>query len=276
MGAETGRVINATLFSAKHAKSTLDTFTQPFSEKTAFARKQALWNTLGLAATTAMIQGLSSALVPGSVETDPRSTDFGQLKFGDTRADITGGSKAWAVLAARLFGGATKSSITGQVKEIGGFGMPDAVDLLTNFAENKTSPLARLGIDLLKGETFEGNPMTVKEAAKSLFLPIIVQTGYEAVEAEGVAGGLAATVADLNGIGVNTYLYNDDWNQKTSKEMVAFKKKVGQNRFDEANAEYEKLVQKTLNSTAYEKANNDDKKKMLDKAKDRAKKKAMF
>ncbi|MCK9598630.1 MAG: hypothetical protein M0R06_06275, partial [Sphaerochaeta sp.] len=279
MGERESKTLNELFFSPKFVKSTLDTFLQPFTLNTKFGRTEALYNLVSLAGTSAFVIFVKS-LFGGKEETDPTSSDFGQIRDGNTRIDTTGGAKGPLTLLARLYSvmmkKPIKSAMTGISKVPEGFGAAEPLDLVVDYAENKVAPLMGLLLDMSVGKTFEGKPLTLTEGIKSLFLPIIVDTGYSATEADGIATGIAATVADFFGASASTYQYSDNWNQKTSKEMVAFKKRVGQKRFDEANAEYEKLVHKTLNSTAYEKANNDDKKKMLDKAKDSAKKKVMF
>ncbi|MCK9597774.1 MAG: hypothetical protein M0R06_01960 [Sphaerochaeta sp.] len=279
MSEETSKAVNALMFSSKHVKSTLDTFLQPFTAKTAFARKQALWNTLSIAASTGLLMELSNAIIPNSAEDDPTSSDWGQLKFGNTRYDLTGGSRAWVTFASRLATLSKKSSTTGQSVGMGEFGQDSPLDLLADFTANKASPLGQMGLMLISRETRMGAPLTVNEAAKSLFMPIIIETGHDAVKSEGLAAGIAATIADMNGISVNSYVYEDDWNLKSTKEMTAFKKRVGQVKFDLANEKYNAMIQSYLNSTVYKKAPDNDskrgKKKLLDAYKKKAKEKVM-
>jgi hypothetical protein len=82
---------------------------------------------------------------------------------------------------------------------------------------------------------------------------------------------LAATIADFHGASANTYAYTDNWATKTSKEMIKFKGKVGEKKFEEANEKYNDKIRNMLKSDSYKKADNEKKADMLDKEKARAK-----
>lgn len=73
------------------------------------------------------------------VEMDPRSSDFGKIKFGDTRIDPWGGRIQQVVLISRMM---TDSIITkGEKKTLGSTPFtPTKGGLLLKFAQNKLSP----------------------------------------------------------------------------------------------------------------------------------------
>jgi hypothetical protein len=174
--------LNESIFSAKFAKSTLETFTNPFTAKTKFARDKAMYNLVSLAVSTAIINSIAYAINPDSVETDPTSSDFGQIKSGSTRIDTTGGIKTILVLGTRLAAlilkKSIKSAITGISKVGGGYGAPDAVDYISGFAANKLAPMFSLFLNLLKGETREGKSITLLSSVRDLFEPLIFGTGF--------------------------------------------------------------------------------------------------
>ena len=111
-----GDFLNRTLFSARYLKSNIDVFTAPIkagfgelqvrtgviSRSELLARREAAKNTLRLVAGVAVILTIAKIIDPESVTFDPRSTDFGKIKVGATRFDVTGGLASIATLASRL------------------------------------------------------------------------------------------------------------------------------------------------------------------------------
>lgn len=268
---ELQETLNDIFFSPKFIKSQLDTFTQPFSLPTEFARKQALWNLTSLATSSFIINEIAHAINPDSTEIDPTSSDFGKIKIGNTRYDITGGNLGFPVLFARIAstisGGEIKSSTTGVEKEAKGYGAKDWLDFTTDFAANKTSPLARFFMDVLAGETFDGEPVSVKTSIETLFKPIILETYQDAATQEGVLQSITATLADFVGVGANTYVFSENWGNSTSQQMEKVRSKVSDEKFSELNERYNKEIVKFLNSDRYKNADNEGKIKMLDKKK---------
>jgi hypothetical protein len=177
-----------------------------------FVRKEAAKNLLKIISGTAGILMTAKAINPDSVELDSRSADFGKIKIGNTRFDVTGGMGSVAVLASRLIRNSSKSSTTGKVTELnsGKFGSQTKGDVLVNFAENKLSPMAAL-IDHLwvKGTDFKGNKPTVMGEAKTLLAPIGLQNFVENAKDPKAANLVLTTIADALGISTNTYGKND-------------------------------------------------------------------
>jgi len=118
-------------------------------------------------------------------ETDPRSSDFGKLRKGKTTYDLWHGLNGLFVLYARIFTQQTKSTKSGEIKELGvGYGTPTTSELIGRYATNKLSPTAgyvyRLGntheeVDPSTGEKYRvdkyGNVYGEKEM-RDLFVPI--------------------------------------------------------------------------------------------------------
>jgi len=119
------------------------------------------------------------------LETDPRSSDFGKLRKGNKTFDLWHGLNGLFVLYSRILTQETKSTKTGEIKELGkGFGTPTTKELLIRYASNKLAPSAgyawRLAdttgeIDPNTGEKYRvdpfGNVYGEKEM-KDLFVPI--------------------------------------------------------------------------------------------------------
>ena len=270
---------NVALFSVKNLKSTIDTFTNPIRGGSEFVRAEALFNLMSFSAVVASSLAIAKTLNPDSVELDPRSSDFGQIKIGDTRFDLTGGRRGLVTLASRLITHSTKSSVTGQLTELGSYGGATASTLLTDFVSNKAAPMSRLMIDLVEQETMMGEPITPKTIAETLFKPILIDTVGESAKTDGALTAIASAIAELNGVGVNSYVFYDNWGQKDSKEMVKYRDRVGDKEFVKANEYYNEQVQAFLNSDKYKNAPDDDSKRgrksILTSEKSKQKKRAM-
>jgi len=119
------------------------------------------------------------------MEDDPRSSDFGKLRKGNKTFDLWHGLNSLAVLYARLISQESKSTKSGEVKDLGtGYGTATSSDLLVRYATNKLAPTAgyfwRLGnthkeVDPNTGKSYRvdkfGNVYGSKETA-DLFVPI--------------------------------------------------------------------------------------------------------
>lgn len=206
-------VVNNVMFSGRLIKSHIDLLTQPFTGAggSNFVRKQAALNLLKIISGTAMVMIVAKAL-GGNVETDPRSSDFGKIKVGNTRFDVTGGMGSLWVLAARLIKNSTKNQ-KGEIKPLNEkdkkgqpkFGATTQKDLILNFFENKLSPAAGVIRDLLRDQTFKGEQPTIKNIAESLAIPLPIKNAYESTKIPDAANLLLIIMADGLGIGANTY-----------------------------------------------------------------------
>jgi hypothetical protein len=203
-----GKTVNTLFFSPKSLKASFDFLTlHAGDEMSAYSRAQAAKNLLKVTAGIAVIMGIANALQPGSAELDPRSADFGKIRVGDTRFDISGGALSLVTLAARLVTLSTKSSTTSKVSPLnsGKFGAPTAWDVLSNFATNKASPLASVALDYLRGQDHNNNKPTVGNEAQNLLMPLPVTNVQELMNNPKAANPLIAEMFDAIGIVTNTY-----------------------------------------------------------------------
>ena len=114
-------VLNGFFFSPRNltAKFQLFTKTALNPKATPQVRVEAwkdIGKTVGVITSVLALAKLSGI---ADVELDPRSSDFGKGKVGNTRIDLWGGNQQLARTAAQLLTGQTKSPVTGDVKEIG-------------------------------------------------------------------------------------------------------------------------------------------------------------
>ena len=214
-----GKVINNIFFSGRKLASDIDTLTLHIKDPkfSTFARKQAAINLVKIISGTAVILATARAIKKDSVELDPRSSDFGKIRIGDTRFDVTGGMGSLITLASRLLTMSVKSSNTGKITPInsGKFGATSGTDvervvkkfkgLVYNFLENKLSPVASVIKDFFKGKDFNGNKPTPLNELNNLLTPLPVTNFLELKDNPNSANIIVAILADIFGIGVNTY-----------------------------------------------------------------------
>jgi hypothetical protein len=207
-------VFNSVFFSLRKVKSDLDFLTahQLQADVTPFVRKQAAINLVKTLMGTAAVLAIAHAVSPESVEEDPRSSDAGKIKAGNTRFDMTGGMGSLATLAARLATMKSKSSTTHVVNPInsGKFGAQTGTDLVYNFFENKLSPVASVVRDLLKGEDRQGNKLHLDAATAGrevggLFAPLPASNAIDLYKDPNSAGVLLGELADALGIATTNY-----------------------------------------------------------------------
>lgn len=203
-------VTNNVFFSPRFLKANFDTLTGhalQYKDLSPFARKQAAVNLVKVVVGIGTVLAIADSVSPGSVEWDSRSSDFGKIKVGDTRFDVAGGMSSLVVLATRFIRGSSKSSSSGKIRELNSqkFGAQTKIDLFYNFFENKLSPLAGVVRDLARDETFEGERPTVESTIKSLTVPLPASNYLELRNNPDSANDIAAMIADMLGIGINTY-----------------------------------------------------------------------
>lgn len=239
-----------------------------------FAQKQAAKNLVKIIAGTAAILGTAKALKPGSVDFDPRSSDFGKIKVGDTRFEVTGGLDGLVTLASRLGSRSSKSSTTGAITKLnsGDYGAPTLFDTVTDFLSNKASPGGGVGLDVLKGKTPQNQKPTVKGEVGKLVTPLNINNFNELKNDKNSANILSAVIADTLGISTNTYgKSTTQWDPGKSKTLQAFSDKVGPDKFKQANNDYnirlDQFMQKITSSPVYKSLPDDQKQSLITSAK---------
>jgi hypothetical protein len=245
---ETPVVFNNIFFSIRFVKSNFDTLTAHQLQKgvTPFVRKQAAKNLVKVVMGTAAILAIADKLKPGSVELDPRSKDFGKIKIGHTRFDVSGGMSSIAVLAAQIYKNQEKSATTGIISNLGdGYGSKTAVDAFNNYFENKLSPAASVVKDLMLRHDFNGDKLTPKGEATNLLVPMPITVYTDAKNDPHSANKLILQIADGLGISTNTYGGSQkkfNTAMENSPKLVAFRQSVGADKFKQAEKSYNTKV----------------------------------
>lgn len=201
--------INNIFFSPRFIKSHIDVLTGHVGDGKIgkFGKKQARRNLLKIIGGTAAIMAIANWIRPGSAELDPRSANFGKIKVGDTTYDITGGMGSIVTLASRIATLSTKNKTTGEIQPLnsGKFGEATAWDLLMDFGKGKLSPTFGLVRDLMTGQDYDGNPVTVQSGLSSLFVPLPIKDAIKQFEANDNDANALLNIL-LSGVGITTTL----------------------------------------------------------------------
>lgn len=138
-----------------------------------------------------------SKLGGAEVNNDPESSDFRQIKIGNTRIDPSGGFRPYIVLARRL------GEIFERDKEryMGKFGARTPLQDVSEFIQHKLAPLAAYASGPFRGT--EKFPFYVGDETVKMFTPIMVQDIMELLNEDPSLIGAAGLGAV--GMGVNTY-----------------------------------------------------------------------
>lgn len=158
---------------------------------------------------------------------DPRSSDFGKLRFGDTFLDPLAGLAQVTTVFSRLASGETKTAkgvkpvradytLTDLRRALGEdipdhklakdgslpFGSGNAADVITRFLRTKLAPVPGAIVNTLSGENVIGQPVTPLQTATELVTPMSFSNLAEVMEANGMPRGTAITLLGLLGMGV--------------------------------------------------------------------------
>jgi len=187
------------------------------------ARKEAL---RGLFATAGLVSSTLFLIsrIPGiDVEIDPRNSNFGKLRLGDTRIDIAGGFQQYIKLASVLLTQTKISSTTGDKTKLGtDFGQANSLTEITRFVRGKFAPPTAILANIIEGEDTIGEPTTVKSILANNFVPLLVQDARDVYhEKHGGINGLAWAMGAYGigglGEGLGTYKAKDNAPKKVEK-----------------------------------------------------------
>lgn len=155
-----------------------------------FTRMEALRDLGTLTTVASSVLGLAK-LGGAEVTFDPRETDFGKIKLGDTRIDALGGFGQYI----RLF-----SQVGNQIAK--GEGGPD----LKRFMESKVSPAVRIALEVSSGKDYFGRDISIPRSVLNAFTPMIVQDIVQLAKDD---PELLPIVAPLSMFGVSSQTYGN-------------------------------------------------------------------
>jgi hypothetical protein len=147
------------------------------------------------------------------VSFDPRSTDFGKIRIGDTRIDPMAGLSQVTVLLSRFATGEIKT-LKGAVEPLRGpevgYGKPRGEDILKRFLRSKLAPIpAALYDRFAAGQTFTGEEIsgvkTLPAELMNLISPLSGSDIYQALREQGLTRESALYGLAVFGDSVQTY-----------------------------------------------------------------------
>lgn len=195
--------LNGVIFSPRKMVATMQMFNPAeYVKLKGTARREAIRNLLGSIGISTTLLVLAS-MAGAKVETDPNSADFGQIRIGDTRIDVTGGNRTYVTLLSRLLTGKFKSSTTGKITQLGqGYKGMTRADVAINYYRNKLSPALSSFFDWL----YQSNtkPFVVKQEAEKLLLPMNITDGVNLFN-EDNGNAAMGIVLSLFGLPVSAY-----------------------------------------------------------------------
>jgi len=170
------------------------------------------------------IMGLASA-AGLSVGLNPNDADFGSISVGDTKYDIWGGFKQYAVLMSRILSGHANSKQDLRPlfsDEPFDRNQKTRGDVLLRFLRTKASPELGAIINITTGKGFDNKPVTLKSAAADYFIPLIYKDVRDVYKDGGVAQSLLTFLLAAHGVGVQTYTNdNNKSNSGTPSRRVS-------------------------------------------------------
>jgi hypothetical protein len=151
----------------------------------------------------ATLYGLAK-LSGAQVTWDPRSTDFGKIRFGENRIDPLAGLGKHAVYAARI--------ITGQFEGVSGRsesiyddkGRNNWDDITERYVRSTLSPLYGTAVSLATERGIDGKPYRAEDIPYDL-LPLSARDIYEQYRDNDPLSATLMSLATLHGAGIDTY-----------------------------------------------------------------------
>jgi hypothetical protein len=219
-------LMNSVLFSPRLIASRLNllknlfTFAIPYTDVPKEVRVAYYKDFASLVGTGLAVSALAHYGMGASVETDPRSSDFGKIRDGDTRFDIWGGMVQYIRLIAQITTGQTKQASNGKITELNGkgaFGQTEG-DVMLRFIRGKLAPIPGTFVDLKTHRDVVGNKVTWQDALERNLMPLILNDLHDAYKDNGVKQVFKTLIPSTFGVGVSTY--KSDSNTKTLPEVL--------------------------------------------------------
>lgn len=156
------------------------------------------------------------------VEDDPRSSDFGKIKSGNTRWDIWGGYQPYVRLISQMASGQSKSTQTGKLRDLK---TEEKETKPLDFLRGKLAPVPSSIYDLYVGQNIVGEPSTIKSEILESITPMLYRDVQEAMKDQGVKALFTVGIPSTFGIGTNTYGGNSQSGGSSKKSTKPHYKK---------------------------------------------------
>jgi len=144
----------------------------------------------------------------GSIEMDPRSTNFGKVNVGDSTVDPLAGLSQIIVLASRTASGEKKTG-SGKIVPIRGqdvkFGGDKWSDIMARHLRGKLHPVPASVANLFDGTDLGGDEATLINQGQNMIAPITYMDIYAALKEQDVDDATALALLAILGEGLQTY-----------------------------------------------------------------------
>ena len=206
MGGNVAKGLSLVFFAPRFAWSRVTT---PFKiiqyRKLPRVRNEIAKDIAAVASVGAMTLGLAT-WAGWEVGSDPRKSDFGKVKVGNSVFDIYAGFQQPMRQFFRLgVWGTDTAGLTGEELSKSEIAWDFAGDI-SRFATYKWAPLLTTTHSIVAGKTIVGEPMeTVGDFAAQLLTPMVYDDIFKAYQDGGLGRGIGVTAASFLGVGANTY-----------------------------------------------------------------------
>ena len=164
------------------------------------------------------------------VEIDPRSSDVGKARIGNTRIESWAGFQPIFRYIAQLMTGERKQTVTGKISDV------ERLEVLARFGRSKLAPVPGFIIDAFTGQSFVGDEVSLaklrevstENLAYQRFFPLAGQDIIDAVQYQGGAGALLTVPSAILGLGTGS------WDTSPSQNLALQQDEVSRRTFGKA------------------------------------------
>ncbi len=135
-------------------------------------------------------------------EIDPRSSNAGKIKLGNTSIDPMAGLLQAATFAARMLTAKTKKGDEVVSLMDAKFGKSTYVGTAGTFVRSKLSPIVGTWFNIGNGQDLGFNKVTPQSEALGAFMPLVAGEIYETMKENGAAKGMPLALLSMLGVGV--------------------------------------------------------------------------
>lgn len=204
--------LNATFFSPRFQVSRVQVIGDLISPATTANARKVIARDLAEFYVTGMSFMAMAKAGGAEVEMNPRSSDYGKIKVGNTRYNYWGAFQPLATFTARMITGEVKSTATGKVKPRKRVSISDPFgSTVVSFLRTKLAPVPGAVVDVFAQQTVPGDPVeaTPEFFAKKGFetlVPLFAQDVIDAWRFQGADAQLPiSTGLAFTGLGVQTW-----------------------------------------------------------------------
>jgi len=177
------------------------------------ARREMQREVAVLLGTAGTLMTLAYFAVGARIQKDPRNSDFGKVRFGNTRIDMFGGFLPLITQAAQIASGTKISPITGKTQKLsGGFGSPTQLSVAIEAARKKLAPVPGFVTDLAAHSTVTGQKMRWQDQWQRVtplsgqdIYATYAQTRKHHTRQQSLEAALGATLLSELGVGVQSF-----------------------------------------------------------------------